>query len=287
MRVFAYKITIVSICVGLFIFLSNYQVQGQPEKPLNLSDIKAKLTSAFRVSEPAAEINEQLVKEICNRRVNFTLISEDEKSLKKAGASDLLIKTIRENSTEETKEMTSLYEKYEVNYQAVNIEQKKIALDAAKEFVKKYENSECLKEQVNYFKEAIPALESVKPHPSHPSPDPKRENLKRLIKLDNAYKAKNYTEFFDIGAEILEVEPDFLDLIFVLAGIGFDQAKVQGNNGKFNDETIRYAELAVKLLESGKESEYKDYGEYEYKYKTNALNKMNEIIEYMKNQKLN
>lgn len=305
MRVFAYRLAIIFIWIGLFVFQSNYKVQGQQEKPLNLSDITAKLTFASRSDKPIEKINEQLVKEVCNRKVDFTLTSGEESSLKKAGASDLLIRTIRENSPEETKEMILLYEKYVVTYQTPNIEQKKIALDAAKEFVRKYENSECLKEQVNYFKQAIPVIERRIKSDYEPDtiPRPVIERNKRLIGLDKAYKAENYNEFFDIAAEILKVEPDFLDLLIVLASIGFDQAKIHGKNSKFNDETIRYAELALNLLNSTQVSEYKDSGHYEYKYKseykdfgqyeykyktkTDALNKMNEIIEFMKNQKLN
>lgn len=287
MRVSAYKTTIVFVCLGLVVFLSNRQVQGQPEKPFNLNDIKAKLMSASGIDKPAKETNEQLVKEICNRLVNFTLTSDDEKSLKKAGASDLLIKTIRGNFPEEKRRMSIIYDIYVTSYESSNIEQTKIALGAAKVFTDNYKKNECVKEQIDYFQEAVPLLEEkLKWLENRARQSEKSIQLKRL---DAAYKSQNYVEFFNVAAEILKVEPNFLDLILVLASIGFDQAKIQGNNSKFNDETIRYAELAVKLLKSGKESEYKDYGSYKYQYKTktNALNKMNEIIEYMKNQKLN
>lgn len=255
---------------------------------ITLEEILTKFKSASRENKSTEQINNELITEILKQKVIFELNAENENSLKNAGANDLLLKTIRENFPEEIKRMVIFYEIYVTNYQSSNIEQIKIALGVAKAFVENYKKNQCLNKNIDYFKEAIPVLETwIKTQEEERHR--RAEKLKQLKRLDAAYKSKNHIEFFDIGAEILRVEPNFLDLILVLAAIGFDQAKVQGNNSKFIGVTIRYAELAIKLLKSGKESEYKDYGSYRYRYKTkmNALNKMNEIIEYMTNQKLN
>jgi hypothetical protein len=265
--------------IKLFIFLGLILLFDQTAlsqeklcgEQITLEEILTKFKSASRENKSTEQINNELITEILKQKVIFELNAENENSLKSAGANGLLLKTIRENFPEEIKRMVIFYEIYLTNYQSSNIEQIKIALGVAKAFIENYKKNQCLNKNIDYFKEAIPVLETW------------------IKRLDAAYKSKNYIEFFDIGAEILRVEPNFLDLILVLAAVGFDQAKVQGNNSKFIGVTIRYAELAVKLLKSGKESEYKDYGSYRYRYKTkmNALNKMNEIIEYMTNQKLN
>ncbi len=83
----------------------------------------------------------------------------DELLLKSVGTDDSLIKTIRKNVSEHSKEETELYNAFLNNYQGYTIEQTVNALQAAKEYVRLFENDGCRIELVKYYKEAIPVLE--------------------------------------------------------------------------------------------------------------------------------
>ena len=118
-----------------------------------------KLVFTSRISKSTEEINEQLVKDIKERKVNFILSYEDEESLKKTGASEALIKVIRENLPKEIERKIILYKKYTDNYDG-NVSQKRIAIDAAKEYIKRYGENEEDKEIIDYLKKTIPILEN-------------------------------------------------------------------------------------------------------------------------------
>jgi len=160
MRSHFFRITSFTIYTGLIIFLIGHQVQGQQEKPLNLQEIRKTLVFRSRISITTEELNEQLISEIRKRKVNFILSSEEEESLKKAGGSDLLIKTIHKVLPEKTRGKILLYQKYIDNYYGT-AEQIKIALEAAKEYVKKFSDDEVDKELLKYFKDVIPMLEKL------------------------------------------------------------------------------------------------------------------------------
>ncbi len=161
MKVCCYRIITTSICIGLFIFLVGQQkVQGQQENHLSFDDIIKTLAFKSRISKSTKEINEQLIKDVRKRGIEVILTSEEEKSLKKAGASKLLIKLIRESSRKREEQLI-LYKKHTDNYDGT-IEQKKIALEAAKEFVKRYSDVaefKDIKDIIKYFKANIPGLE--------------------------------------------------------------------------------------------------------------------------------
>jgi hypothetical protein len=148
------------ILIGLFIFLIGEQeVQGQQKKKyLTVEDILVKLVFKSRFNKTIAEINKQLIENVQERKVDFTLDSEDENSLKRIGASDLLIKAIRENFSKILQDQIILYKKFTDNY-AGSFEQKKIALEAAKEFIKKYSDDVDFKDIIEYFKRNIPVME--------------------------------------------------------------------------------------------------------------------------------
>jgi hypothetical protein len=98
-------------------------------------------------------------------------------------------------------------------------------------------------------------------------------------RFDNAYKSKNWDEVYAAGKDILAKEPDNLDVILTLGSIGFDQSIKK--NYKYNDDTLRYAKLAMQKINSGTTS--KNWGLFDYKYenKDNALGWMNFNIGYI------
>ncbi len=158
MKTFFGKIIITS--VFLIIFADIHQVHGQQRiKWVSACNILENLIYGLRPGKSIDRMNKSLTKEIQERGVNFTLDSEDEKSYKKIGASGLLIKAIRENFSKEFQYQIDLYKKFTDNYAGKTIEQKKIAIDAAKEFIKKFGDLEDNKNIIEYFKRIIPVLE--------------------------------------------------------------------------------------------------------------------------------
>lgn len=285
-----YRITTISLCFGFFVFLIGQQkVNAQQEKHLSFNDVISKLTFTSRINKTTQEINEQLISDIQKRGVNFILDSDDEESLKKAGANDSLIRTIKKNLPKEikeklvsVKEKESLYKKFTDNY-AGTLEQKKIALEAAKEFVKRYSNDEDIKVLIDYFVKAIPQLEKI-----IDCCEPDIRN-KYYEKFNNSLKTNKWDDLFEAGAEILRSEPDFVDVMLVLASVGFNSATEESNQ-KYLDQTLYYAEKSIEVLEKNERSRTNLYGVYQYSYKTkdfsdgkaNALGHMNYIIGYIR-----
>ena len=160
MRTYLFKFVIFAVCICLPINLLGQQVQTQQEKPLNQQDILKVLVFRSLPRKSDKELNELLITKIRQRKINFLLSAEEEEYMKKVGGSDLLIKTIRENLPKEIEEQIILYKRYTDNYNG-DSKQKKTAIEAAKEFIKKYGDDKELKEIIDYLKEAIPDLETM------------------------------------------------------------------------------------------------------------------------------
>ena len=148
------------ILIGLFIFLIGEQeVQCQQKMKYVTSEIVLdNLIFGLRLTKSIDEINRRLIEQIKKYKVDFTLRSEEEKAFKRIGASDLLIKAIRENYSKILQDQIILYKRFTDNYNGT-LEQKKIALEAAKEFVEKYRDDADSKDIIEYFRKFIPAFE--------------------------------------------------------------------------------------------------------------------------------
>lgn len=285
MKSFLYNRIFSVISIGLFAFLLFQQeTVGQEKAALNLNEILSKLTFTSRINNKESEINEKLITAVRERKVNFILTSEDEKSLRKAGGNDLLIKTIRENLPEKLEEQIILYKKFTDNYNGKTVENRRIALEAAKEFVKKYSDDESVKEIVKYFTAYIPKFEKIIRSESEPCTLGKTyENFEKF------FKAKKWNELFDVGAEILKTEPTQIDVTITLASVGFDNL-INESKRDFLNETLNYAEKSINLLETEKAEKTDLYGIYNYSLrnkefpdgKANALGYMNYIVGYIK-----
>lgn len=162
MKISRRKIKNISAFIAALICLfANQTALAQEKKPLNLNDIAVKLTFTSRISKSTKQINKELTADVRKRKVNFILEPDDENLLRKAGANNSLIKAIYESAPKEVKkleEQTVLYRKHVDNYKG-KVEQKKTALDAAKEFVEKYKDCVDAKLIIEYFKQSIPILE--------------------------------------------------------------------------------------------------------------------------------
>lgn len=181
-----------------------------------------------------------------------------------------------------TAEKQALYKKYTDNY-AGTIEQKKIAIDAAKQYIDKYGANAEDKEQVVYFQNALPTLQKTIADAAAAAA---KTNLYK--RFDASVQAKNWDETYASGKEVLAQNPDLLDVIIVLGSIGYDESLKTPANTKYNADTINYAKSAIQKLEANKPSQ--NYGAYQYTYggikefpngRENALGWMNYNIGYL------
>lgn len=174
-------------------------------------------------------------------------------------------------------EKEALYKKYTDNYKGTD-DQKKIAIEAGKQYIEKYGASEDDKQVVDYLRKRVPALEE-------------EIGTKQMYARFNASvkdpKTVNSDEAFASGKQIIAKTPDLIDVPIVLASIGFDNAAAQTPNNKYNADAISYAKQVIQQIESGKTST--NWGAYAYSYKnpqfpdgkSNTLGWMNYTIGYI------
>lgn len=87
----------------------------------------------------------------------------------------------------------------------------------------------------------------------------------KIKKFDDAVVAKNYNEVYAVGKELVAIFPENVNFMLPLALIGLPET--YKNNLKYNDDTIKYAKLALAKLKSGAAEPKKDK---EAKVKTDA-----------------
>ncbi|MEP6850665.1 MAG: hypothetical protein ABI999_17540 [Acidobacteriota bacterium] len=148
------------------------------------------------------------------------------------------------------------------------------AVDSAKEFLEKYGACEPAKPQVDWMKPKVPVWEKnvgiLKNN---------QETGARYTKFDTAFKAQNWDDVFASGKEILAKEPEKVDVMIVLASIGFDQAAKK--NSKYNDDSLNYAKQTLQKISAGAPSEKYGLFGYVYNTKDNAIGWMNFIAGYI------
>ncbi len=200
---------------------------------------------------------------------------------------------------ERTREV--VYKEYMDNYESTTVEGIQKAINAAKEYIEKF-NTPDDEEQVKYFKSAIPSLEEgvVK---LKRDVDVKAEQArwnKMLVAFDTAFKAaqkdKNWDNTITAGKEALNFQPQYIDkkgvdnvkfdLTIVLTAVGYDLAEAKNN--KYNAETIEWAKKVIQQTEAGQTSErFGNYGTHQFKTpeypdgKNNTLGWMNYTIGYI------
>ncbi len=182
----------------------------------------------------------------------------------------------------------AVYAKFTENYKSEEIAKIQTAIAGAKEYIQKYASCEGEDQTIpNYLKKAYPKLEEK-------VAVIKKTNEDKAVygRFNKAVDADtiNAGEVFSAGKDILAKTPDSLDLKLVLASVGFDEAAKETPNNTYNNQTIDYAEDAIKMLKSGGKSVTGDYGAYKWIYKnndyadgkSNALGWMNYTIGYIK-----
>ncbi|MEP7076751.1 MAG: hypothetical protein ABI878_13175 [Acidobacteriota bacterium] len=160
------------------------------------------------------------------------------------------------------------------NYKTTDPDTLQKAVDAGKEFLEKYGACEAAKPQVDWMKPKVPIWEGNVPI--------LRDGIakgKRYERFDASFKAQNWDDVFAAGKEILAKEPDKVDVMIVLASIGFDQAAKK--NTKYNDDSLNYAKQALQKISAGAPSEKYGLFGYVYNTKDNAIGWMNFIAGYI------
>ncbi len=190
----------------------------------------------------------------------------------------------------------TVYAKYTENFQGPEVTKLQVALDAAKEYVAKF-NTPDDKAQVDYFNEAIPTLEQAiaKMKEGVKAQEESKQWYALLGDFAKNVNGKNWAQAYSTGKQALDkqftyldngpltsetVKGQKLDIAIILGVMGFDRAAEK--NDTFNNESLTYLRQAVQQIESGQST--KNFGlldGYVLKDKDNALGLLNYYIGYI------
>ena len=165
----------------------------------------------------------------------------------------------------------------------------KVAIDAAKVYLEKYGECESTKDFSGWLKAQLPDWEKkVKLE------DDRVWSKPRVDKFDNGIKTAKFEDAYAAGAELLTKYPDNMNLILPLGLIGLYES--YKNNFKYNDDTIRYAQLAIGKFKAGGVESKKDkdgkpvldstgkelYGSFQFvRNKDEALSELNYALAHI------
>lgn len=181
----------------------------------------------------------------------------------------------QEPTAEDIAQKTATYEKFLEVYNKPDAASRKQAVELAKQFIEKWGSNPDDKPQVDYLKTYIVDTEKWLAQ---------QEITQIVQRFDASLKSKNWDETYSAGKELLAKKPNddnYRAALLVLGSIGLDETAKKPAVTKYNDDTIRYAKMAIADLESGKT--FKTYGvaPFAYKDKEDALAWMNYTIGYI------
>ena len=153
-----------------------------------------------------------------------------------------------------------------------------------KKILEEYGNDELNKEVIEYVRKQIPIIES------------KDKICRRNERYNQAYKNKNWAEFFAVSKEVITDEgesPLALDVMLTLVSVGNERIFTDKDDTYIKD-TVYYAKLAIQLIESGKAAPGRPIFSEPYsgtssslRLKNNFLKSMNYILGNLHFNKLN
>lgn len=153
----------------LFALATTVQVNAQESevpKPVTIHQIRRALRFTPETIEQVERTNRELIRAIKERGVDFALSKEEEWSLTLQNASDELVKAIRSAISAEEherllkiREQEALYYAFVNNYSQNDVTSRRIAADAGREFVRRYQGDANVAEIVAFLQRAVPALE--------------------------------------------------------------------------------------------------------------------------------
>lgn len=135
-------------------------------KPVRIQEVRRALRFTLQTPEEIEKTNQELIAAIEARGVNFALSEAEAWALGLEEASDELLKTIREALTPEererllkVREQEGLYYTFLNNHSQADVNSKQVAVNAGREFLRKYSGDPNVTEMVTYIQRALPALE--------------------------------------------------------------------------------------------------------------------------------
>ena len=143
----------------------------------------------------------------------------------------------------------ALYGEFTALYPKTDLASRKAAIEKAKQFLEKYGACEALKEQNDYFKKALPAMEEAVKKIEE------GEVLGQLFKRFDAAVGKTPAaskpaEVYAAGKEILAKQPDNINVIVAMGLVGANQSTA-ANNYQYTNDGLQYANLALSKLNGG------------------------------------
>lgn len=157
---------------------------------------------------------------------------------------------IAQNPCDDADGMTALDAKVRDNY--LKIETLEIALESGKEYLKKY--GECPDDKLGpWVKPQIAGWEKrVADYKEYLWRKP------RLDKFDAGIRDKKFDDAYSAGAELVQRYPDNVNYSVPLGLIGLYES--YKNNFKYNDDSIKYAKMAIAKLKNGTPEPKKENG---------------------------
>lgn len=153
----------------------------------------------------------------------------------------------------------------------------KLARDAGKEFLEKFGTCEATKEFVDWLKPQLPKWDDIIKNAETAAAD-----SAMFKRFDDGITGEKYEESYAAARDILAKYPDNLNIIVPLGAIGLYQS--YNKNFKFNDDSIKYAKMAIAKLKAGAPSTKPSgkYGAFQFEYsKDEAISELTYAIGYM------
>jgi hypothetical protein len=185
---------------------------------------------------------------------------------------------VAQSPCEDVETKNTLDKTFRDNY-AGNLEARKKAVDAGKQYIQKFAECPDSADFVKYLKDYLPPMEEkIK----------KDEELAKknalLKRFDDSLKAKNWDESFATGKEILAKYPEeFRTVEIVLASIAGEEAFK--SNFKYQDDGLRFAKQSIADLEAGKSFTVGNVTRYGLSYKDPASGNVIYNFEYSNKNK--
>jgi hypothetical protein len=171
--------------------------------------------------------------------------------------------------------ITAMRTEFNRLYELKGLENRKSAIAVGKQFLEKYGTCEAGKDLSDYLKTNLSKIQEN--YDKAIAADLKEKLYKRF---DASVRASNFDETFASGKEILAQEPDNLDVIIILATIGYNESYKK--NFRYNAESTSFAKQAISMIAAGKSTPtFGNFSQFRLKNKENALGLLNYYIGYM------
>lgn len=194
-----------------------------------------------------------------------------------AGGTAIFAQDAASSPCDNTEARTALEQKVRDNYAA---NPPRVAVAAGEEYIKTYGSCEAedIKAFITYLNGYLPpAKAKIK------AVDDAAADKLMFDKFDASVNATNWDDMYAAGKQIIAKYPDNLNVILVMGSPALDEVAKNPSNNKYNDDTIKYAKLAIQKIQEGKTSKNGGWGVLKISYgnKENALAWMNWTIGYV------